>query len=385
MQEPIDTINKWCQKWEQRINPAKSTTALITRKRIQAGDPLKLDNTEILFQSTVKILGIIFDAPHLTWRTHIENLIIKCHKRLNLMRCLAGVRNGITRELLNLYYQAHIKSIINYGLPIYSSSAPTNLNRLAVLHNTAARLITGAWKSTPLHALYCEARIIPSDIQVAIACANFIIRLLTGPADHPILELFSKDNWLDLIPLSSKKYKTPLIYRVKNNDKLKDIRQKLPLLKTLDKPSFPPWVDLTKLSNPTPIDPEFTKNPVTAPNIFKNLVSQQFADATLIFTDGSLLQSQDETNEVGASMFIPSKDLKYRWKLDEHHTILSAEMFALQKATAYAANKMNPSAIFTDSQAALSLLSSNKPKSYRNSVNIIQQNLKKGNAQTILH
>ena len=114
-----------------------------TRKRVQP-PTIKIENEEIPYQSTLKILGITFDGPNLTWKPHIDNLVITCQKRLNIMRSLAGVKTGMSRDLLKLYYETQIKSLLSYGLPIYSSAAPSNLNKLSVFHNTAARLITGA-------------------------------------------------------------------------------------------------------------------------------------------------------------------------------------------------------------------------------------------------
>ena len=372
MQESLDSIAKWCAQWGQKINPLKSTMTYFTRKRVEP-QKLKINNHDIPFQKTIKILGVTFDAPNLTWKSHIENITIKCQRRLNLMRSLAG-RNGISKDLLRLYYDSHIRSLINYGLPLFSSASPTLLNKINILHNNAARIITGAWRSTPLNALYTEANIVPPDLQLQQVCGIFLAKLLTAPEDHPILKLFQRDRLLlELVTFSGKRYKSPLIYRVKNNYNLKESCKKLSLLSPATKPVFPPWVDLSEKISPEPLDPGLNKNSPNASTIFKTVIEEKFPSSTLVFTDGSLQQHPNVS--VGAGMYIPSTDRHYKWKLPSHHSIVSAELFAILKATSILKNHQNQISIFSDSQAALSLLVNNKPKSYKSTINAIHNNL----------
>ena len=49
------------------------------------------------------------------------------------MKCIAGTKDGLSKDLLRTYFEAHITSLINYGLPIYSSAAPTNMNRAEIV------------------------------------------------------------------------------------------------------------------------------------------------------------------------------------------------------------------------------------------------------------
>ena len=371
MQESLNTIANWCTTWGQEINPQKSAMTYFTRKRVEP-EKLKLQNVDIPFQKTIKILGITFDAPYLTWKTHIENTAIKCQKRLNLMRSLAG-KSGISMDLLKLYYNSHIRSLINYGLPLYSSAAPSNLNKINVIHNHAARLITGAWRSTPLHALYVEANILPPDLQLEQVCAIFLAKLKSAPADHPILKLFQRDRLLfELVPYSGKSYKSPLDYRVKYNYNLKETIQKLSLLSPANKPIFPPWIDLSSIFSSSPLEPGINKDSPNPATIFNKVLEEKFPCSTLAFTDGSL--QKDPATNVGAGMYIPSNNRHYKWKLSPHHSIVSAELFAIHKASNLLKNE-NSVAIFTDSQAALSLLKSNNPKSYKAIINSIHNNL----------
>ena len=53
-----------------------------TNKKEKIGDLLKLDTTDIPYQKIVKILGIVLDSPHLTWKQQIEKVEINVRKGL---------------------------------------------------------------------------------------------------------------------------------------------------------------------------------------------------------------------------------------------------------------------------------------------------------------
>ena len=119
----------------------------------------------------------------------------------------------------------------------------------------------GAWRSTPLHAFYVEANILPPDLQLEQVCATFLAKLKSAPADHPILKLFQRDRLLfELVPYSGKSYKSPLFYRVNYNYILKETSQKLSLVTPASKPVFPPWIDLSSIFSSSPLDPGIKKN-----------------------------------------------------------------------------------------------------------------------------
>ena len=146
---------------------------------------------------------------------------------------------------------------------------------------------------------------------------------------------------------------------------------------------LPPWINLKNYIYPISLEPELSKSSNNNITIFKDLVNRHFPDTTTIFTDGSLLK--EEGFQVGASMFNYTNNLKYKWKLDSHHSILSAEIFALQKATKNHASNNKPVIIFTDSQASLALLSNHQPKTYKQSIHAIQQTLSKAKSKIHIH
>ena len=233
IQEGVNKIAKWCKDWGQIINQYKSAMTYFTNKRETIGDLVKLDTADIPYQKTVKILGVVLDSAHLTWKQQIEEIEIKCQERINIMKCMTG-----TKDLLRNYFVTHIKSLIYYGLPIYSSSAPTNLSKINIVYISAVGPITGAWKSTPIHALYCEAGILPPDLQLTMNCASYLAKLRAVPADHPINKIYFRDILIILI-LGGKIYKTPFFCRVKNSNISQQLNDLIEDFRPAEKQVFP--------------------------------------------------------------------------------------------------------------------------------------------------
>ncbi len=67
-----------------------------------------------------------FDAK-LIWTEHINNILNKCKKVLNVMRCLSGSEWGASRGAMKNLYIALIRSVLDYGSFLYGSAAKTSL------------------------------------------------------------------------------------------------------------------------------------------------------------------------------------------------------------------------------------------------------------------
>ena len=121
-------------------------------------DPtLKLGDTEIRFVNEHKFLGLIWDKE-LTFHSHIQNLLKKCRKSLNIIKILSYSNWGSDSKTLLKLFRTLIRSKIDYGSIVYRSAKDINdLEALNVLHRQGIRLCLGAFKSSPKEALYVEA------------------------------------------------------------------------------------------------------------------------------------------------------------------------------------------------------------------------------------
>ena len=98
IQEAITEIESWSLTWGFRLSVEKTETLFFTRKRIGEEVRLKLYAQELKDVKTFTFLGIWLDE-RVTWSTHIDKVVDKCKRVLNVMRCLAGTKWGLIKLL----------------------------------------------------------------------------------------------------------------------------------------------------------------------------------------------------------------------------------------------------------------------------------------------
>nr|CAI5831930.1 unnamed protein product [Callosobruchus analis] len=140
----------------------------------------------------IKLLGIVFDTK-LHWNDHIEYLITRCKKCVNLIRRLSGTRWGADREILIGIYRSLIESRILYAGTVYSSVRPSKIKRLESLQLTALRLATGAFRTSPATSVLCDASIMPLHLKLGIQTIRYAANIKSLP-HHPNAYLFSDQN-----------------------------------------------------------------------------------------------------------------------------------------------------------------------------------------------
>src|SRR5678815_2209812 len=86
-------------------------------------------------------------------RQHIDYIIEKCKKRLNLLRAISGYGWGACKKTLLTIYKALIRSILDYGDVAYSSACKSSLDKLSCIQTEALRLCCGAPKGTAASTL----------------------------------------------------------------------------------------------------------------------------------------------------------------------------------------------------------------------------------------
>lgn len=157
MQKALNTIFEWSLSTGFKFS-AKKTECMFFSKRIDTVSPkLQLGTQPLRFVNKMKILGLQFD-PKLTWKIHIQELIMECKKRLNVIKCLSNNNWGADKNLLLLTYKAIIRSKIDYGSLLYQSANKKELRKIESIHNKGLRICTGCFHTTPIGSILIEAQ-----------------------------------------------------------------------------------------------------------------------------------------------------------------------------------------------------------------------------------
>lgn len=164
MQEAVDVVENWANQWGFLLSVAKTQVICFSKKKKTPEVKLKLYKQTLEQVSIIRYLGVWMDSK-LTFGSHIQKLVDKCKKGVNVLRCLAGVDWGATRHSLKRVYSALIRSAIDYCRIVYGSASTSLLTKIEVIQNQALRICCGAFRSSPVTALQVEMGETPLDIR----------------------------------------------------------------------------------------------------------------------------------------------------------------------------------------------------------------------------
>ncbi len=165
LQQDLNKISEWCNKWGFVINTNKTTGIVFTNKKINILNiSLKINDELIKFENTCRLLGVIMDS-HLTWSPHINYLVEKSNKGLNLMRCLSGTGWGSSKRVLLTLHKSLILSNLDYCSFVYLNASASTLKKIDTIQYKSLLIVVGGMKVTALNALLGECGEVPMDLR----------------------------------------------------------------------------------------------------------------------------------------------------------------------------------------------------------------------------
>lgn len=156
LQLAINRISEWATDRGFTLSQNKTVGVYFHRTRTHAIPALTLNNRLIVFRPTANFLGITFDSK-MTWKPHIQTLKGDCLRRLDILKNISNSNWGADTVSMLRLYRALVRSKLDYGCVIYASARENILKLLDPVHNSALRICTGAFRSSPVVSLYAES------------------------------------------------------------------------------------------------------------------------------------------------------------------------------------------------------------------------------------
>ena len=152
LNKALSDISVWAKQWFVTFNPTKTESVTFSRTKSNNNTPLVMDNTRIKDVEEHKHLGLILQSNG-KWKSHIDAIITKCSKRLNV---LTSLRFRFKRCTLETLYKSFIRPCMEYGNNIWCNCTLEQKRNLEGLQLKAARIVTGAIKGTVHENIYNE-------------------------------------------------------------------------------------------------------------------------------------------------------------------------------------------------------------------------------------
>ena len=343
VQKTLNEIHEWCNLWGFKISVSKSCFVLFKKGR---STPLQLtfNGEDVRREKKVKFLGVIFDQT-LTWREHVNYLVEKCQKRINVLKLLTGSQWGASKETLAILYKTFVRSVIDYGCEVYHSASNSVMQKLDAIQSQCLRLICGAIRCTPVPALEVECGIPPLSLHREFLLDKAAAKYHLSP-DNPTCECF-EDNYL----LHYGKF-TPQGRPIK----LKTDEAIIHLPKAFTNKTgdiIPPW-EYHQPYYDTHLHNLFTKK-AENPHILRTFTLEhisQYCTSLHIYTDGSKCDKRS-----GCAFYIPFLKHSKSLRLPDDTTVFMAEMIAILESLKCILTKPPLSCvIFSDSLSSIQTL-----------------------------
>ena len=145
-------IAAWARTWKLKFNGDKSKDLIFTPNKtcLNNSPPIYLNGELLDRVGAHKHLGLTLESD-LNWNMHLNKVIKHANLKLSI---LLRVKD-LARPTLDMMYKLHVRSIIDYALPVYGPALDRNqIAKLEKIQYFAARVATSTPKCSSTEKLY---------------------------------------------------------------------------------------------------------------------------------------------------------------------------------------------------------------------------------------
>nr|XP_012139058.1 PREDICTED: RNA-directed DNA polymerase from mobile element jockey-like [Megachile rotundata] len=142
LQESLNKIAEWAQKWKIIINVKKSSHITFTTKHVE-DSKIKINEESLVTRDSVKYLGMHLDK-RLTWKNYIKMKRKQLDIKMKKLYWILGYTSPLSLQNKLLLYKVAIIPIWTYGIQLWGCAKESNLNIIQRSQNKALRIITAA-------------------------------------------------------------------------------------------------------------------------------------------------------------------------------------------------------------------------------------------------
>ena len=144
LQEDLDQICSWANKWQLRLNVSKCEALLISNKCKAISFEYFVNHSPLAWRSTVKYLGVLLHS-NLSWSDHCKHVSAKASKTLNFLRCTLW---GATTEAKSMAYKYLVHLLLEYACMVWNAHTVSDKTSLESVQRRAACWAYGSrWSS----------------------------------------------------------------------------------------------------------------------------------------------------------------------------------------------------------------------------------------------
>ena len=299
MQQEIDKVLKWADKWKMKVNASKTKAMMIsTSAADKSWDPHFMAGENRIDNVTeYRFLGVTIDE-NLHFTKHIANAMDKARKRVNILKCMSTKDWGNSVDTQRRLCLGYVMSVLEYGSSSWNGwISETNRKKLQKILNQALRSITNMTLTCPIDFLHLEAGIEPIASRLAKNDDITRERYARLPPEDPRHKMLVRT-----YPQRRKPLTTRLGWRATTAER----NHMNNITRDESTAPLPPWMVLTNVTFDV-VELEKAKADYTQAQLRERTLHKisELTSDTIIDTDGS---TDERQMNGGAGIFIQSRD-----------------------------------------------------------------------------
>ena len=153
---------------------------------------LKVDGIEVVFDKTIKILGVLFDED-LNWKSHAGYVRAKVLQRVGLLNRICGKAWGVLPDTAVHVYKVWVRPMIEYASAVWGDISPATFERtIAPIQRMFLARSLGVRYCAPGGGVQAEVGVPPLDLRRDTATMMYRARLALRACNHSVKSLFER-------------------------------------------------------------------------------------------------------------------------------------------------------------------------------------------------
>ena len=148
----LSRVSNWASDWIVKFSAPKTKTMLVSNKHPDDLPPVSMDGVNLDEVQSHKHLGVVL-SKDLSWKNHIEDMVSRASKCLDVLHAL---KYKLDRQTLEKLYLAFIRSKLEYAAVLWDNCNDELSEMIERVQYRAGKIISGAIHRTSKEIVYSE-------------------------------------------------------------------------------------------------------------------------------------------------------------------------------------------------------------------------------------
>jgi hypothetical protein len=144
LQNDLDKLSIWEQKWKMAFHPNKCNVLSITRNKTPIKYSYTLHGHQLEHADKAKYLGVTIQSD-LKWESHINSITTKANKTLGFLRRNINISSTTVKEQA---YKSLVRPSLEYACSVWDPYTKENITQLEQVQRGAVMYFTKRYRNT---------------------------------------------------------------------------------------------------------------------------------------------------------------------------------------------------------------------------------------------